>query len=346
MEKNRSITNKFPIIIYFILIFAVIMIFTCAMSPEGNRENINDGRYEAFSDGWLDEDDSVAGLSHLSGTTVIHRELTEYDCSKTLFFFAKTANIRVLVDDECIYENTKFSPQFFGKTPGALFVRVPIRDSYAGKTLYIEIDNPYNDSKAKLDEMYIGSIEDIMRYQMQKRFVSFCLSFIIMALGVGMLIIFIPLAHRGIVGRELLYLGLAALVSGIFLVADGRFLQLMFGNAHFIHVIAETSMQFVIPPFLLFLGRMYKNYNVHITKCLSLMCEIIFAFCFQCEISGYKDYHQTLILTHITFAVSLVFVLISTIIGFVRSPKKDIYHNIGGADYPAIPAGIPAQYQE
>ena len=182
MEKINKIPNKIPIGGYFILIFAVIMIFTCAIAPVTNREAAGKDNYIDYSDGWLAEDGSEASLSHMSGTTVIHRELTQQECGNTLFFFAKTSNIRVFIDDECIYENPKFSTQLFGKTPGALFVKAPIAADCNGKTLSIEVTNPYNDSSAKLSEMYIGTISDIMQDQMQKRFTSFCLSFITMAL--------------------------------------------------------------------------------------------------------------------------------------------------------------------
>lgn len=329
MKNTKKIPNKIPIGGYLILIFAVIMIFTCAIAPVTNRESKGKDTYVDYSDGWLAEDGSDAGLSHLSGTTVIHRKITQQECGKTLFFFAKTANIRVFIDDECIYENPKFSTQLFGKTPGALFVKVPVAEGNDGKTLSIEVTNPYNDSSAKLSEMYIGTISDIMQYQMQKRFISFCLSFITMALGFGMLLLFIPLALQRIVGRELLYLGLAAFVSGLFLTSDGRFIQLLFGNAHVVHVIAETTMQLIIPPFLLFLGRMYNNYNITIAKILCIVCEITFFVCFISEISGFRDYHQNLFLTHIMFAISLVFVFISTIKGFVKEPKANMYHNLG-----------------
>ena len=329
MEKIKKIPNKIAIGGYLILIFAVIIIFTCAIAPVTNREPKGKDTYVDYSDGWLADDGSAASLSHMSGTTVIHRKITQQECDKTLFFFAKTANVRVLIDDECIYENPKFSTQLFGKTPGALFVKVPVAADSEGKTLSIEVTNPYDDSSAKLSEMYIGTISDIMQYQMQKRFVSFCLSFITMALGFGMLLLFIPLAHQRIVGRELLYLGLAAFVSGLFLTSDGRFIQLLYGNAHVVHVIAETTMQLIIPPFLLFLGRMYKNYNITIAKIFCIISEITFFACFISEISGYRDYHQNLILTHIMFAISLVFVFISTIKGFIKEPKANVYHNLG-----------------
>lgn len=57
----------------------------------------------------------------------------------------------------------------FGKTPGALFVNVLIPAKSDGKLLEIEIENPYkDDDSAKLNEMYIGDISDIIQFQLQK----------------------------------------------------------------------------------------------------------------------------------------------------------------------------------
>ncbi len=120
MEKIKNIPNKIAIGGYLILIFAVIIIFTCAIAPVTNRESKGKNTYVDYSDGWLAENDSAASLSHMSGTTVIHRKITQQECDKTLFFFVKTANVRVLIDDECIYENPKFRTQLFGKPLGAL----------------------------------------------------------------------------------------------------------------------------------------------------------------------------------------------------------------------------------
>ena len=140
------------------------------------------------------------------------------------------------------------------------------------------------------------------------KFPAFCLSFITMALGIAMLLLFIPLAHQQIIGRELLFLGAATFVSGLFLTTDCRYLQLVYGNAHIYHMVAETAMQLIIPPFLLFLCHMYDNtYSKKISTILCFICELTFAGCFICEISGIRDYHQTLILTHIMFAISMIF---------------------------------------
>lgn len=284
MEKSLKkdiIINRLPVVIYFILIFAALMVIISAVAPMSNHEPKTTDTYSDFSTGWLNCEESEASLNHLSGTTVIHRTITAADCNKTLFFFAKTSNIKVFIDGVCQYRNNHFCSQFFGKTPGALFVNVLIPAKSDGKLLEIEIENPYkDDDSAKLDEMYIGDISDIIQFQQQKRFNSFCISFIIMVLGVVMLLLFIPLTRQKIVGIEFLNLGVTAFVSGLYLTTDGRYLQLVFGDAHIYHVIAETALRLSIPPFLIFLSQMYESYSKRISAILCVIGEIAFAGCF------------------------------------------------------------------
>ena len=186
-----------------------------------------------------------------------------------------------------------------------------------------------NDDSAKLSDMYLGDITDIIQSEQQNKFPAFCLSFITMVLGIAMLLLFIPLTHQQIIGHELLFLGAVTFISGLFLTTDSRYLQLVYGNAHIYHMIAETAMQLVIPPFLLFFCHMYDKYSKKISTILCFICELTFAGCFICEISGIRDYHQTLILTHIMFAISTIFILISTVKSIIQSPIKNFYHNLG-----------------
>ena len=333
MEKSLKkdiIINRLPVVIYFILIFAALMVIISAVAPVSNHEPKTTDTYSDFSTGWLNCEESEASLDHLSGTTVIHRTITAADCNKTLFFFAKTSNIKVFIDGVCQYKNKHFCSQFFGKTPGALFVNVLIPAESDGKLLEIEIENPYkDDDSAKLDEMYIGDISDIIQFQQQKRFHPFCLSFIIMVLGVVMLLLFIPPTRQKMVGIEFVNLGVTAFVAGLYLTTDGRYLQLVFGDAHIYHVIAETAMRLATPLFLIFLSQMYDSYSKRISTILCVIGEIAFVVCFIDEITGIMDYHETLFLVHVVFAISILFILVSTIKGIVKAPKENIYHNIG-----------------
>ena len=111
MEKTQPKINAayIPVWGYFILIFAVMMMLIGATIPISNHESKSDDSYTDFSTGWLSYDNSEASLNHISGNTIIHRTIQESDCDKTLFFFAKTSNIKVFIDGICQYSNPIFS---------------------------------------------------------------------------------------------------------------------------------------------------------------------------------------------------------------------------------------------
>lgn len=116
--KKDIIINRLPVVIYFILIFAALIVIISAVAPMSNHEPKTTDTYSDFSTGWLNCEESEASLDHLSGTTVIHRTITAADCNKTLFFFAKTSNIKVFIDGVCQYRNNHFCSQFLERHPG------------------------------------------------------------------------------------------------------------------------------------------------------------------------------------------------------------------------------------
>ena len=76
---------------------------------------------------------------------------------------------------------------------------------------------------------------------------------------------------------------------------------------------------------------MYESYSKRISAILCVIGEIAFAGCFIGEITEIMDYHETLFLVHVVFAISMLFILVSTIKGIVKAPKENIYHIQGKA---------------
>lgn len=92
MEKSLKkdiIINRLPVVIYFILIFAALMVIISAVAPMSNHEPKTTDTYSDFSTGWLNCEESEASLNHLSGTTVIHRTITQPIVIKHCFSLQK-----------------------------------------------------------------------------------------------------------------------------------------------------------------------------------------------------------------------------------------------------------------
>ena len=86
MEKSLKkdiIINRLPVVIYFILIFAALMVIISAVAPMSNHEPKTTDTYSDFSTGWLNCEESEASLDHLSGTTVIPVSYTHLRAHET-----------------------------------------------------------------------------------------------------------------------------------------------------------------------------------------------------------------------------------------------------------------------
>lgn len=70
-----------------------------------------------------------------AGICTVTKKLPALTHDMALFFFYKSSNVTILIDDRQIYETMQPEGVFFGKTPGASYVSLPIYREDSGRTL-------------------------------------------------------------------------------------------------------------------------------------------------------------------------------------------------------------------
>ena len=309
---------------------AFTVLFYCL--PVQNRETMAPA-YADFSDDWITSDGEPADFSHISGTYTVSRQVPALTQDTTLFFFYKSSNVTVKIGDRLIYDTLKPTGAFFGETPGASYASLPIYREDSGSTITLVINNPYGDGSGKISHLYLGRSEDILLNRIRDKAPGFAISFLIASLGIAFILFYLPLRKKHIIGSEMLYLGLFALIIGTFMLTDNRMLQLILRNGHIYHTIAELSMTLITIPLFLYLGKMYSEYSVIMVQGACLLSAIDFAVCFGLNLSGTLDYHESLRLTHITYGILIAMVIYAMIKGFYQHRKQhlfqNLYHNIG-----------------
>ena len=336
--SNKTTTNNHQIL-YSItrMLFCLIMgaaIFTVLFYslPRQNREPaITD--YVDFSEGWTSPDGSPIDFSHISGTCTATKEIPPLTRDMTFFFFYKSSNVSILVGDRLIYETMQPDGAFFGETPGASYVSLPIYREDSGSTITLVINNPYEDGSGKLSHMYLGSSEDILLSRIRDKAPGFGISFLIASLGLAFILFYLPLRKKHMIGSEMFYLGLFAMNIGIFMLTDNRMLQLVLRNGHIYHTIAELFMTLITIPLFLYLGKMYSEYSPVMVQGACLLSAVDFSVCFCLNLTGIKDYHESLRLTHVTYGILIAVVIYAMVKGFYRNRRQhlrqNLYHNIG-----------------
>jgi len=322
--KNRIL---FIIYLFFLLTSIVTAFISMSSADNHNQENRD---YIDLSSGWTcAKDGSAAVLKNISGTYEICRELPNMENDRVLFLNLKSLNLKAYVDGVCIYSSPKAEERFFGKTSGSFFAEIPIFAEYSGKTVTLCAENPYNDGSGKITMIYLGKSSDILKAQTGSILTGFIISVMITFLGLLFIVMFIPMWRHKTVGAELLYFGLFALNSGIFMLTDCKFLQLIFPDAHFYHMLAESHMMLFIIPLFLFLNKMYESCNDLMVYCTCIFSIFNFIACYLLNITEVMDYHETVWITHTSYGISIVFLLIVIAKELYRNGRKNMYHNAG-----------------
>ena len=330
--NNTPIPHRITRILFCLILCAAAFTVLFYCLPVQNRETTPPD-YMDFSDGWITSTGEAAEFSHISGVYTVTKELPALTQDMTLFFFYKSSNVSVMVGDRLIYDTMKPVGSFFGETPGASYVSLPVYREDSGSTITLVIDNPYNDGSGKVTYMYLGRSEDILLNRIYAKAPGFAISFLIASLGIAFILFYLPLRKKHIIGSEMLYLGLFALVIGTFMLTDNRMLQLILKNGHIYHTIAELSMTLITIPLFLYLGKMYTEYSVVMVQGACLLSALDFAITFVLNLSGIRDYHESLRLTHLTYGILIAMVIYAMIKGFYQNRRQhlrqNLYHNIG-----------------
>ena len=330
--NNPPISHRITRVLFCLILCAAAFTVLFYCLPVQNRETTPPD-YADFSDGWITSAGEAADFAHISGVYTVTKEIPALTQDMTLFFFYKSSNVSVMIGDRLVYDTMKPVGSFFGGTPGASYVSLPIYREDSGSTITLIIDNPYDDGSGKLSHMYLGRSEDILLDRICDKAPGFAVSFLIASLGIAFILFYLPLRKKHIIGSEMLYLGLFALIIGTFMLTDNRMLQLILRNGHIYHTIAELSMTLITIPLFLYLGKMYAEYSVVMVQGACLLSAINFAVCFALNLSGLRDYHESLWVTHTTYAILIVIVIYAMIKGFYQNHRQhlrqNLYHNIG-----------------
>lgn len=285
--------------------------------------------YANFRQGWISDTGEPADLSALEDYTYVCKVIPELEVDSILFFHAKSINVAVYIGNEKLYETENYNENIFGHTPGSYFVKVIIKESYAGQEIKIIPTSPYHDGSGKIKEMYLGDGIDILRDMVCDKLVGFMLNFLIVVVGIALVVLYIPMRSMKLAPRNMLYLGLFAYNVGTYLLFDGWVFSLLLGYESLFHMVAELWLMLITVPLVLYLN---SQYHIERKTAFTILCGISFAvffFCIMIHTLNIRDYHEMIIMSHINFVIVIVYFLWLTAYEFINGKMKKKHHVFG-----------------
>lgn len=251
-------------------------------------------------------------------TIVICRKLDEDSVlGNTILFYCKQAYIRVYLDEERIWEDPDRSLPF-PMLEGSYWRLIRMPASYEGKELRIEIVPQVNKYAGELPAIYTGTKASLVYMVARQGIVFLLLGVIAVILGVAILIMGLIMRHEGVIASRMCYLGLLAMITGIWGVLEARVTQLFTGNiprASFVLFACFSMLPVLITAFILTYESMRDKWYM---KALFYLSVGNFLIQQLLQITGLVYYMQMITAVHFLFLL----ILAGLIAGFVTMRRK------------------------
>lgn len=312
--------------IYFFTIIISVVTICLGLKKENfvrNNEYIN------FTEDWYSDNEKI-NINEIYKYDEISKIIPDLDNDKRMYLIVKSMLVDVYIEDEKIYSYEDYNKEIYGKTPGTYFIDLNINKDYSGKEIKLKLNNVYNDKSGKITNIYLGNSGNIVSNFVSEHLSGIIFSTIIIFIGMIYLALYFVLRKHKLTSIRLFNLGLFALFMGIFMFTDSKCLQVLSGNEYIYHVISQVCMLLIVVPIMQFIGRAYENIcNKKVINILSIIGVINFGICFCLNIFNICDYHESLIFTHITYILCILYIFYLCIKSLIDKNKKGKYHTIG-----------------
>lgn len=250
------------------------------------------------------------------------------ETNNTLLFYTNHQEVFVQVDGRLVYSLEK-DDSVFGKTPGAMWnivslptgtenISIVTRQAYpnlAEQDIVFEIGNAIPMQR----EVVLGSIIDV------------CICLAILLIG-SALVFYWLMVFRGInLQKDVLYLGLFALVFGLWAFGETKLAVFMFDHRAFWSYMAFTCLMTMCLPFLYFTREFLETEDKHLHKLIAgyIVIETIVAqFLHLTDIASVKE---TVMFTMANIVLAILYLLYGIIMAIRnRKGKRKIVANILG----------------
>ena len=230
----------------------------------------------------------------------------------SLAFYVVHQYVEVRFDDELVYSLTPGENNRVGASPGSNWVIVPVHPLDSGRTVTVTLTPVYRDVINKAVDFELGSRFAIMTHCLKKDLPQLVLS--VLCLMVGLLLTVAQawlLFRRKNKAWDIFYLGHLSLLLGVWRITDTRFSAMLFGdNPMALGYITLAAMFVGGIPLLLFVAQGCTGRAKTILQLLALGNCMVALAVLMCQVCGWVEFHEILVVSHVLLAVGLLSMLV------------------------------------
>ena len=252
--------KHFRKVVWIILAVNILILIISTKSFHVDDMTLSAGDVYPFDKNWTltREDGTVEPIEQLpyavscgSGEKILlENTLPKEFAGMTLNFMTTDKKLRVLVDDEVIYEFGMNDKKAFGRAPGSIENFVDIPFDFEQGHIVIEITSPYQSRMTLISNITVAKRDVAIIRLMENNLWNIMCSIIIILAGIVLILLAVIQRISGKSKTGLLYLSMFCFVSSIYFFVETKTLSLFYGNQTLYSNLAYMCLM-MIPFFLL-----------------------------------------------------------------------------------------------
>ncbi|MEY8390984.1 GGDEF domain-containing protein [Lachnospiraceae bacterium] len=313
-----------------VLLFVLLALVFCSNGREAPNmtENIcYDNNWTLVTGGETKQYETLPEKVDISGygqEVILQKRLPEkLDFVNAIGFYTSHQFVEVYVDGEKVYEK-KVSEKSNSRTPGNCWNFVQIWNGYSGKLLEIHIQNCYDWDYVKVPEFVCGLQTEIVMDIIKDKFISFTVSYIVLAMGLMLVIGWVALGRKMYLHKGIPWLGLFAMHFAVWSAFETQIPMIMFGRELLFSQVTILSLKLMPLPIIYFMKVAYFREECRLLSILAVLSELDVAVSLTAQFLGWFDLRQTLFVTHI---IGISVAAVAVVMGVqyvVKKGKKEV----------------------
>lgn len=339
MKKISNEGKKIITLLYMIGLLGMLSILVViVMSRQKEEQAYKEETYKDISAAWtLDKEGTqpvnVKKLGQYmdaeSGVLSMYYQLPQMDADVSLIYRSKDVYTRVLVDGEEIYKTSVYESHLYNKSPGNLWNVCAVNSKYSSKCLELQVIMVYDTNAITVDSLLLGDKAEIILGLFEDNLFGIIVSLLLGLIGVVLIVVdFLPSYGRAKKHRGLLWIGVFALLTGIWSLIETNVLQFCMKDMRILQLIDNMLMMIDSVPLLLYLNCEYQFFKYRGMRILGYIATGYILLCVAMQYSGIKDLHYmingAIIIMMVTDTV--LFICIVHILMKLKKEKKPIWN--------------------
>lgn len=253
-----------------------------------------------------------------------------------LLFYTNHQEVHVYADQMLIYERNK-ADTVFGHTSGAVWNMMEFPDDT--KEIVVTIKAIYLSGEKNQHTFYTGNGVSILRQLVHDSVFAMCVSMLLVIIGISMIIYWLFLCRRTRVALELLYIGILAVLIGIWAFTEEKPVMILFDNRVYASYITYILLMLIGVTFMLFLKQYIVKEGRYLHKFLAAFAigGMFLMMILQCL--DIADFKETVIIVHIVLVGDLLYFLLG-ILGKMRQRRRGKHIGLNAAGLAVLVATV------